>query len=134
MMIALKDIMHKENTNAMNDAIQQFKNTFRDQHEFLNYFQQQWEPLHIIQRWAYSYVDPIQQVHLTNNFIELWHNQLKVIYLKHICNKKHNIIHHFDHLIFILTNEVEFYFQQEHAQILGNSGHIGPLENQLSSH
>ncbi|KAI9243018.1 hypothetical protein BDA99DRAFT_417741, partial [Phascolomyces articulosus] len=116
MMIALKDIMHKENTNAMNDAIQQFKNTFRDQHEFLNYFQQQWEPLHIIQCWAYSYVDPIQQVHLTNNFIESWHNQLKVIYLKHIRNKR------FDRLIFILTNEVEFYFQQERAQILGNSG------------
>ncbi|KAI9243207.1 hypothetical protein BDA99DRAFT_544567 [Phascolomyces articulosus] len=48
----------------------------------------------------------------------LWHNQLKVIYLKHIRNK------HFNHLIFILTNEVEFYFY----------GHMGPLENQLLSH
>ncbi|KAI9247953.1 hypothetical protein BDA99DRAFT_446517, partial [Phascolomyces articulosus] len=61
---------------------------------------------------------------LTNNYIESWHNQLKAVYLQHTCNKR------FDRLIFILMNEVEFYFQQECECILGNNGRMGPLENQ----
>ncbi|KAI9243253.1 hypothetical protein BDA99DRAFT_449249, partial [Phascolomyces articulosus] len=55
--------------------------------------------------WAYAYIDPLQCAFLTNNYIKLWHNQLKAVYLQHTHNKC------FDHLIFILMNEVEFYFQ-----------------------
>lgn len=58
---------------------------------------------------------------LTNNFIESWHNQLKALYLKHIRNKR------LDRLIFILTHEVESYFDRERERILSNSGRMAPL-------
>ena len=58
--------------------------------------------------------------------IETWFNQLKTVYLRRVRNKR------LDRLIFILTNEVEFYFINEHERILGNNGRMGPLENQQS--
>lgn len=61
---------------------------------------------------------------LTNNFIESWHNQLKALYLKHTRNKR------LDRLIFILTYEVESYFDRECERILSNSGRMAPLENE----
>ena len=58
--------------------------------------------------------------------IETWFNQLKTIYLQRVHNRQ------LGRLIFILTNEVEFYFIDENERILGNNGWMGPVENQQS--
>ena len=63
---------------------------------------------------------------MTNNFIESQHGQLKVNYLKHVCNKR------LDRLIFVLTYDVEFYYENEMERILSNNGRMGPLANQHS--
>ena len=63
---------------------------------------------------------------MTNNFIESWHGQLKVNYLKHVRNKR------LDRLIFVLTHDVEFYYENKMEHILSNNGRMGPLANQQS--
>ncbi|KAI9247952.1 hypothetical protein BDA99DRAFT_564922 [Phascolomyces articulosus] len=58
MMQTLKVIMCENSINLMYAAIEEFKDIFYDQYEFLDYFQEYWEPEHIIRRWAYAYIDP----------------------------------------------------------------------------
>ncbi|OAD78114.1 hypothetical protein PHYBLDRAFT_141980 [Phycomyces blakesleeanus NRRL 1555(-)] len=60
-----------------------------------------------MRRWGRPYVTQQHLRYLTNNYIESWHNQLKTIYLNHIH------IRRLDRLIFILTNDVEFYYKEE---------------------
>ncbi|OAD74566.1 hypothetical protein PHYBLDRAFT_145003 [Phycomyces blakesleeanus NRRL 1555(-)] len=61
---------------------------------------------------------------LTNNYIESWYNQLKTHFLGCSCNKR------FDRLIFILTNEVEFYFKEESIRINMCSGPMTAAQRQ----
>ncbi|KAG2216143.1 hypothetical protein INT45_002564 [Circinella minor] len=59
---------------------------------------------HVVQAW--------------NRKLKEKHGQLKVNYLKHVRNKQ------LDQLIFVLTHEVEFYFENEEERILNNNGHM----------
>ena len=126
MLSALKDIMRYTDVNATYTAIEQFKNNYYADDVFLNYFEEHWEPDHIVQRWSYAYMDQRNRSFASNAFIESWHNQLKSVYLKHVRNKR------FDRLIFILVNDVEFYFKQERDRIMSNNGRMGPLQNEQS--
>ena len=97
-MTALKSIMHKQDIDSMYNKIEEFKQRFYEQTEFLNYFGTYWEPDRIIQCWTFAYIEAEGQPYLTNNMIETWFNQLKTIYLRRVCNRR------LDRLIFILTN------------------------------
>ncbi|KAG2207871.1 hypothetical protein INT45_009799 [Circinella minor] len=126
MLTVLKSIMHEQDIDTMYNKVNEFKRRFYEQTEFLSYFETYWEPEHLIQRWTFAFTDPRDRAYLTNNMIETWFNQLKTVYLRRVRNKR------LDRLIFILTNEVEFYFINEHERILRNNGRMGPLENQQS--
>ena len=121
MLSALKDIMRDTDIDLTYRAIEQFKTDFYGDERFLDYFQEFWEPDHIIQRWSYAYMDQRNRSFASNAFIESWHNQLKSVYLKDVCNQR------FDHLIFVLINDVKFYFKQERDRIMSNNGRIGPV-------
>ncbi|KAG2211417.1 hypothetical protein INT45_013278 [Circinella minor] len=104
MLSTLKDIMRYTDVNATYTAIEQFKNNYYADDVFLNYFEEHWEPDHIVQRWSYAYMDQRNRSFASNAFIESWHNQLKSVYLKH----------------------------QERNRIMSNSDRMGPLQNEQS--
>ena len=122
----LKVILHENDVDTMYNLIKEFKIKFYCQEQFLHYFDETWITEGIIQCWAYSFVDHGNRFMMMNNFIELWHGQLKVNYLKHVCNKR------FDRLIFILIHDMEFYFENKMECILSNNGRMGPVANQQS--
>ena len=48
MLTSLKSIMHEKDIDTMYNKIEEFKQRFYEQTEFLNYFGTYWEPDHII--------------------------------------------------------------------------------------
>ncbi|KAI8379048.1 hypothetical protein BD560DRAFT_432599 [Blakeslea trispora] len=61
---------------------------------------------------------------LTNNYIESWHNQLKIIFLGRVQNKR------LDKLTFVLVNDVEYYLGQEFERVVQGNGAMSPFFEQ----
>ncbi|OAD66293.1 hypothetical protein PHYBLDRAFT_152619 [Phycomyces blakesleeanus NRRL 1555(-)] len=70
----------------------------------------------------------VESIYVTNNYAETWQNQLKKVYFKR------TRVRRLDRLVSILTNNVEFYYEQEVERIHLNNGRMGPVENELSRH
>ncbi|OAD81103.1 hypothetical protein PHYBLDRAFT_161737 [Phycomyces blakesleeanus NRRL 1555(-)] len=123
----LRHILIESNEDVFLRAIEDFKLMVQDQSQFLKYFEKKWtENKGLLRRWGRPYVSQQHQRYVTNNYVESWHNQLKTIYFGCTC------IRRLDRLIFILTNDVEFYFEQEVEHIHFNNGKIGPIDNELA--
>ncbi|KAG2191501.1 hypothetical protein INT47_010970 [Mucor saturninus] len=124
---SLKSILVESNEAIFITKIGEFKRMIQDQPEFLRYFERKWTGSeNILRRWGRPFVQQHHQRYLTNNYIESWHNQLKVIYF----NRAR--IRRLDRLVFILTNDVEFYYEQEVERLNFSNGRMGPVENELS--
>ncbi|ORE01406.1 hypothetical protein BCV72DRAFT_321518, partial [Rhizopus microsporus var. microsporus] len=73
-------------------------------------------------RWARAYQLAIYTNMETNNYIESWHSQLKMTYLKRKQNRR------VGRLIFILVNDVEEDYLQNIQRLMLNVGRMGPEE------
>ncbi|KAL1927692.1 hypothetical protein VTP01DRAFT_3513 [Rhizomucor pusillus] len=124
----LQKLKHILTTCCIDDlyrSIVEFMEKYGNQNEFLGYLESQWCGCEDqVQKWAYTYIESHMQRMMTNNYMESWHNQLKTVYMKRTRNKR------LDKLIFILTHEVEFYFEMEYIRISQNAGRTGPLKNE----
>ncbi|OAD70074.1 hypothetical protein PHYBLDRAFT_71515 [Phycomyces blakesleeanus NRRL 1555(-)] len=95
--------------------------------EQLGNYKTKWtENKELLRRWGRPYVSQQHQRYVTNNYVESWYNQLKIIYFGRTCIRRLN------RLIFILTNDVEFFYEQEVECIHFNNGEMGLTENKLS--
>ncbi|OAD77249.1 hypothetical protein PHYBLDRAFT_164161 [Phycomyces blakesleeanus NRRL 1555(-)] len=111
-MAFLKHIMYEEHIvaflNKIVGVIEKYEHT---QPDFVKYFETNWCTMAKYCVWSRAF-HQLECFHmLTNNYIESWHNQLKTRFLGRSRNKR------FDRPIFILTNEVEFYFKEEAMRI-----------------
>ncbi|OAD75183.1 hypothetical protein PHYBLDRAFT_166938 [Phycomyces blakesleeanus NRRL 1555(-)] len=123
----LRHILIESNEDVFLRAIEDFKLMVQDQPQFLKYFEKKWtENEELLRRWGRPYISQQHQRYVTNNYVESWHNQLKTIYFGRAR------IRRLDRLIFILTNDVEFYFEQEVERIHFNNGKMGPIDNELA--
>ncbi|OAD80270.1 hypothetical protein PHYBLDRAFT_160921 [Phycomyces blakesleeanus NRRL 1555(-)] len=123
----LRHILIESNEDMFLRAIEDFKRIVQEQPQFLKYFEKKWtENEELLQRWRCPYISQQHQRYVTNNYVESWHNQLKTIYFGR------TRIRRLDRLIFILTNDVEFYFEQEVERIHFNNGKMGPIDNELA--
>ncbi|OAD75510.1 hypothetical protein PHYBLDRAFT_64426 [Phycomyces blakesleeanus NRRL 1555(-)] len=113
----LRHILIKSNEDMFLRAIEDFKLMVQDQPQFLKYFKKWTENEELFQQ---------HQRYVTSNYVESWHNQLKTIYFGRARIRK------LDRLIFILTNDVEFYFEQEVECIHFNNDKMGPIDNELA--
>ncbi|OAD71954.1 hypothetical protein PHYBLDRAFT_169866 [Phycomyces blakesleeanus NRRL 1555(-)] len=104
-----KNILIESDKDEFLRKIQEFRLHIQSQQQFLTYFKQ------LLRRWGRPYVANDYQRYLANNYIESWHNQLKTIYFGHTC------IRRLDCLIFILTNDVEFFYNEKIGNSMENS-------------
>ncbi|KAI8094155.1 hypothetical protein BDF21DRAFT_330457 [Thamnidium elegans] len=89
---------------------------------FINYFRSNWCDEAKYNLWSRAY-RPVEFSHmLTNNYIESWHNRLKYIFLGRPRNKR------LDRLIFILTIEVEYFYEEEFDRVEVNHGPMTATE------
>ncbi|OAD68585.1 hypothetical protein PHYBLDRAFT_63506 [Phycomyces blakesleeanus NRRL 1555(-)] len=104
----LKNILIESDEDEFLRKIQEFRLRVQSQQQFLAYFERKWIGTEeLLRRWGRPYVANDHQRYLTNNYIESWHNQLKTIYFGH------TRIRRLDRLVFILTNNVEFFYDKE---------------------
>ncbi|OAD72009.1 hypothetical protein PHYBLDRAFT_169918 [Phycomyces blakesleeanus NRRL 1555(-)] len=97
--------------------------------EKIDYFTERIQrTMELLRRWERLYIQPSHLQYLTNNYIEPWHNQLKTIYMNRACVRR------LDRLVFILTDDIEFFYSEEVERIHINNGRMGPVENKLSWH
>ncbi|OAD65287.1 hypothetical protein PHYBLDRAFT_153529 [Phycomyces blakesleeanus NRRL 1555(-)] len=94
-----------------------------DEDEFLRKIQER-----IVEKMGRPYVANDYQRYLTNNYIESWHNQLKTIYFDRTRIRQLNC------LVFILINDMEFFYDKEVERIHIQNEQIGPIENELAQH
>ena len=94
------------------------------QPEFIRYFRTNWCTEAKYNVWSRAY-HPLEFSHLlTNNYIGSWHNQLKSVFLRRVRNKR------LDRLIFILTDEVEYYYREEYDRVEVNHGPMTAAERE----
>jgi hypothetical protein len=125
MLRALTCILKINDINEFHHSVVEFNEEFSDQYESLDFFERQWiKNDDLISRWSRAYISSDYYAMLTNNYIGSWYNQLKTKYFKRTYNRR------LDRLVFILSNEVEYYHAIERERIMMNSGRMGPLENQ----
>ncbi|OAD79032.1 hypothetical protein PHYBLDRAFT_62203 [Phycomyces blakesleeanus NRRL 1555(-)] len=99
----LRHILIESNEDVFLRAIEDFKLMVQDQPQFLKYFEKKWtENEELLQKDGGAHT-------LANNIRDI----------------------RLDRLIFILTNDVEFYFEQEVERIHFNNGKMGPIDNEL---
>ncbi|OAD74877.1 hypothetical protein PHYBLDRAFT_167217 [Phycomyces blakesleeanus NRRL 1555(-)] len=116
----LKYILMESNKEVFLTRILDFKRDIPNQLHFLRYFETRWNGSEVLlKRWGHPYVNDSHRRYLTNNFIESWHNQLKTIYFGHAR------IRRLDRLVFDLTNNVEYFYEQEVDCIHLNNGKMG---------
>ncbi|OAD75372.1 hypothetical protein PHYBLDRAFT_166620 [Phycomyces blakesleeanus NRRL 1555(-)] len=116
----LKYILMESNEEVFLIRILDFKCDIPDQLHFLRYFEIRWNGSKVLlKRWGRPYVDDSHRRYLTNNYIESWHNQLKTIYFG--CAR----IRRLNRLVFDLTNDVEYFYEQEVDCIHLNNGKMG---------
>ncbi|OAD75766.1 hypothetical protein PHYBLDRAFT_165752 [Phycomyces blakesleeanus NRRL 1555(-)] len=117
-----KVVPHPENVvpKSPNEVLTSKVNVFMSYNNAYN------NPLMYPILWPYVAND--HQRYLTNNYIESWHNQLKTIYFG--CTR----IRRLDRLVFILTNDVEFFYDEEVERIHIQNGQMDPIENELARH
>ncbi|OAD79348.1 hypothetical protein PHYBLDRAFT_162423 [Phycomyces blakesleeanus NRRL 1555(-)] len=114
----LRHILIESNKDVFLRAIEDFKLMVQDQPQFLKYFEKKWtKNEELLRRWGRPCVSQQHQ---------RYHNQLKTIYFGRACIRRLN------QLIFILTNDVEFYFEQEVERIHFNNSKMGPIDNELA--
>ncbi|OAD67117.1 hypothetical protein PHYBLDRAFT_174501 [Phycomyces blakesleeanus NRRL 1555(-)] len=122
-----KYILIELNKEVFLTRILDFKRDIPNQLHFLRYFEARWTGSKVLlKRWGRPYVDDLHRRYLTNNYIESWHNQLKTIYFG--CAR----IRRLDCLVFVLTNDVEYFYKQEVDHIHLNNKKMGPVENELA--
>ncbi|OAD68351.1 hypothetical protein PHYBLDRAFT_68897 [Phycomyces blakesleeanus NRRL 1555(-)] len=125
MMAFLKHIIYEEHIVVFLDKIANFIGRYQQsQPDFVQYFETNWCTMTKYCVWSRAFHQLEFSHMLTNNYINSWHNQLKTHFLGHSRNKR------FDRLIFILTNEVEFYFKEESIRINMHSGPMTTAQRQ----
>ncbi|OAD67652.1 hypothetical protein PHYBLDRAFT_151168 [Phycomyces blakesleeanus NRRL 1555(-)] len=118
----LKNILIESDENEFLRKIQEFRLCIQSQQQFLAYFKRKWIGTEeLLRRWGRPYVANDHQRYLTNNYMESWHNQLKTIYFGHTC------IRRLDCLVFILTNDVEFFYNEEVERIYIQNGQMDDM-------
>lgn len=124
-MTHLKMILYEENMERFHARISEFVTKYEAGHpEFIDYFRSNWCTEAKYNLWSRAY-HPLEFSHLlTNNYIESWHNQLKSVFLRRSRNKR------LDRLIFVLTNEVEYYYQEEFDRVEVNHGTMTAAEKE----
>lgn len=123
----LNSILREGDKTKFLEKISAMKTKFAAQSNFITYFENNWSRTEeLLGRWGKPYVAENHRRYLTNNYIESWHNQLKTVYFGRARNRR------LDRLSFILTGDVEFYFEQEVERIALNNGKMSPLERELS--
>jgi hypothetical protein len=123
MLLQLGSILRLRIQEAFQIAIQEFKDRYQQQRDFITYLSDNWLASEdIIGRWSSAFLDIEHHHMLTNNYIESWHNQGKTIWFKGQRNRR------LDKLVFILTHSVQSYFDAEAERITMNSGRMGPIE------
>ncbi|KAG2196263.1 hypothetical protein INT46_007347 [Mucor plumbeus] len=120
-------ILVETRKNALFRKIEGFKLKIENHTELLDYFTRYWfNNEEVVKRWGAPFVKEIHKSFVTNNYIESWHNQLKVVYFERLR------INRLDRLVFVLTNDVEYYFAEEYNRIIANIGRLGPLQNNIA--
>lgn len=124
----LKGILVERDEAEFTRKIAEFKAKIATaQPTFLKYFKKYWVGTdELLGRWGKPHVAESHLRYLTNNYIESWHNQLKTVYFGRARNRR------LDRLVFILTGDVEFYFEEEVERIALQNGKMSPLERELS--
>ncbi|OAD68579.1 hypothetical protein PHYBLDRAFT_73743 [Phycomyces blakesleeanus NRRL 1555(-)] len=115
MMRYLQDIVYEDDLDQFRQKLVEFKSEFSDQELFLDYFEKNWCTEKKFKIWSHAYHECQFSHMLTNNYIELWHNQLKTVFMKRSRNKR------LDKLVFILVHDVEYYLTQEYERVMSNN-------------
>ncbi|OAD67595.1 hypothetical protein PHYBLDRAFT_151106 [Phycomyces blakesleeanus NRRL 1555(-)] len=109
----LKNILIESDENEFLRKIQKFRLCVQSQQQFLTYFEHKWIGTEeLLRRWGRPYVANDHQRYLTNNYIKS----------------------RLDYLVFILTNDVEFFYNEEVERIHIQNGRMGLIKNELAQH
>jgi hypothetical protein len=124
MMSYLIKMIYEQDIEQFHQQINEFQERYKDEVRFLDYFKKSWCDEQKMKIWSRAYHERQFAHVLTNYYIESWHNQLKTFFLNRSKNKC------LDKLVFILTNDVEYYLKQEQERVLSNNGAMSSFTRQ----
>ncbi|KAG1048415.1 hypothetical protein G6F43_009191 [Rhizopus delemar] len=105
-----------------------FQLEYAHQSKLMDYFTRNWCIEDKMKVWSRSFKNRRNSRMLTNNYIESWHNQLKTAFLGRVRNKR------LDKLVFVLVNDIEYYFSQEFERAVQGNGAMSPFFKQQKLH
>lgn len=99
--------------DRVNAFVTKYENS---QPDFVKYFVDNWFNATKYRVWSRAFHQLEFSRMLTNNYIESWHKKLRTCFLGRSRNKR------LDRLVYILTDDVEFYYKGEARRVITGSG------------